>query len=47
MGDVLFSLITLANIDGVDLENYLRDSIEKYQKRLDSYADAGSKKIGL
>lgn len=44
MGDVFFSLIALANVDGVDLEDCVRDSIKKYQKRLDSYGDAGSTK---
>lgn len=44
MGDVLFSLMALANIQNIDLEDCLKRSIEKYQKRLDSYGDAGSKR---
>ncbi|MGH1467987.1 MAG: MazG nucleotide pyrophosphohydrolase domain-containing protein [Bdellovibrionales bacterium] len=44
LGDVLFSLVALANIDDIDLEDCLKASIKKYKARIDSYGDAGSKK---
>ena len=42
LGDVLFSLICVANATGVDLEQALMKVLTKYRKRLESKGDAGS-----
>ena len=42
VGDVLFSLICLANVTGVDLEEAVQNALLKYQKRLSQTQDAGS-----
>jgi len=42
IGDVLFSLICLANQTGVNLENSLNTALEKYEKRFESKGDVGS-----
>ncbi len=42
LGDVLFSLICVANSTGVDLEQALSKVLEKYRKRIESKQDAGS-----
>ena len=34
LGDVLYSLITIANTFDIDLEDALRQVLEKYKKRL-------------
>lgn len=44
LGDVLFSLVALANLEQVDLEDCLRRSIEKYEDRIKAYGDARSKR---
>ena len=42
LGDVLFSLICVANSTGVNLEQAVSKVLEKYRKRLASRQDAGS-----
>ena len=42
IGDVLFSLVCLANSTGVNLEVALQRSLEKYDERLRHRGDAGS-----
>lgn len=42
LGDVLFSLITLANQLDIDLEIALEKVLEKYQKRFEEKKDIGS-----
>ncbi len=42
LGDVLFSLICVANSTGIDLEQALSEVLEKYRKRIESKRDAGS-----
>jgi NTP pyrophosphatase (non-canonical NTP hydrolase) len=42
LGDVLFSLICVANSTGVDLEQALRKAMAKYRERIRSERDAGS-----
>lgn len=42
MGDVLFSLICIANATGVDLEQSLSQVLDKYQKRIETTHRAGS-----
>lgn len=42
VGDVLFSLVCLANSTDVDLESALQDVLDKYRERLKSKGDAGS-----
>lgn len=42
IGDVLFSLICIANTLGINLEKSLIDSMEKYQKRFDKKGNIGS-----
>ncbi len=42
LGDVLFSLICVANATQVDLEQALAKVLDKYQKRIKSKQDAGS-----
>ena len=42
LGDILFSLVCLANSTGVDLEAALRDALEKYGRRIDAGGEAGS-----
>ena len=34
LGDVLYSLITIANTFDIDLEEALNEALEKYEKRL-------------
>jgi len=41
-GDVLYSLICLANIGGVDLENAINTAMDKYKKRFVEKGDMGS-----
>lgn len=41
LGDVLYSLITIANTFDIDLEDALRQVLEKYEKRL-TKGSAGS-----
>jgi len=41
LGDVLYSLITIANTFDIDLEDALRQILEKYEKRL-TKGSAGS-----
>ena len=42
LGDVLFSLICVANSTGVDLKQALSKVLEKYRERIESRQDAGS-----
>lgn len=42
LGDVLFSLVCLANATGVDLDSAIRQAMDKYEQRLESRGDAGS-----
>jgi NTP pyrophosphatase (non-canonical NTP hydrolase) len=42
LGDLLFSLICMANATNVDLEQSLSRVLEKYAKRLEARQDAGS-----
>lgn len=42
LGDVLFSLICLANSTGVDLDGALAQTLEKYQRRMAERGTAGS-----
>jgi NTP pyrophosphatase (non-canonical NTP hydrolase) len=42
LGDVYLSLICVANATGVDLEQSLTTTLEKYRKRLENQQDAGS-----
>lgn len=42
-GDVLFSLIVLANRMDVDLEEAFDEAEEKYESRIEEKGDAGSK----
>ena len=42
-GDVMFSLIVLANRMEVDLEVAFEEAIEKYESRIEGEGDAGSK----
>ena len=42
LGDVLFSLVCLANATGVDLEVALSQALDKYAQRLASRGDAAS-----
>ncbi len=42
MGDVLFSLICIANETGTNLENCLNYVLDKYEKRFASKGDVGS-----
>jgi len=42
LGDVLFSLICVANATDVDLEQSLASVLEKYRNRIQSKYDAGS-----
>jgi NTP pyrophosphatase (non-canonical NTP hydrolase) len=42
VGDVLFSLICLANATDLDLQSSLEGVLGKYRKRLDMKGDAGS-----
>ncbi len=42
LGDVLFSLVCLANVTGVDLNAALKRAMDKYEQRLASKGDAGS-----
>lgn len=42
LGDALFSLISVANDLGIDLEEALDESLEKYEARIEEKGDAGS-----
>jgi NTP pyrophosphatase (non-canonical NTP hydrolase) len=42
IGDVVFSLIALANSTGVDLGDALTLAMAKYASRIEEYGDAGS-----
>lgn len=42
LGDVLFSLVTLANKFNIDLEDSLNKVLEKYEKRFDEKKNIGS-----
>lgn len=42
LGDVLFSIICVANATGVDLEIALRAVLQKYQQRIVTLGDAAS-----
>ena len=42
LGDVLFSLITMANSFDVDLDDCLNQVLEKYQKRINKGSSPGS-----
>lgn len=42
-GDILFSLMVLANRMNVDLEEAFEEAIEKYEDRIEETGDAGSK----
>lgn len=42
LGDALFSLFSVANDLGIDLEDALDESLEKYKKRIEEKGDAGS-----
>ena len=44
LGDVLFSLICVANATAVDLESALAATLEKYRQRLAARGDPGSGK---
>lgn len=41
-GDVIFSLICLANSTGIDMENALNLALEKYKIRYEKSGDIGS-----
>ena len=41
-GDVVYSLLSLANETGIDAEECLKLAVDKYQKRIDSKNDMGS-----
>jgi len=42
LGDVIFSLICLANRTNVDLETAVIQALKKYQHRVESKGDVGS-----
>ncbi len=42
MGDLLFSIIQLANESNIDLEEALKTVMKKYDKRMKEKGDAGS-----
>ncbi|PSG98682.1 MAG: nucleotide pyrophosphohydrolase [Nanohaloarchaea archaeon SW_7_43_1] len=42
LGDALFSLISVANDLGIDLEEALDESLDKYESRIEEKGDAGS-----
>lgn len=42
LGDVLFSIVCLANSTGVDLETVLQGALDKYEERRHRKGDAGS-----
>ncbi len=42
MGDLLFSIIQLANESNVDLDAAIKDVMKKYEKRIKEKGDAGS-----
>ncbi len=42
LGDVMFSLVCLANDTGVNLETALSGALDKYAKRIAQKGDAGS-----
>lgn len=42
-GDVLFSLLALANSMDVDMEEAFETALEKYRNRIEEKGDAGSK----
>ncbi len=42
MGDLLFSVIQLANAHNIDLETAVRDVMKKYERRINEKGDAGS-----
>lgn len=42
VGDVLFSIVCVANGSGVDLESALGDAMEKYRRRLSDRGHPGS-----
>ncbi|MCX6954199.1 MAG: nucleotide pyrophosphohydrolase [Verrucomicrobia bacterium] len=44
LGDVLFSLICVANTTGVDLDAAVKRALRKYARRLAAKGDAGSSK---
>jgi len=44
LGDILFSIICVANTTGVDLEKALGNALMKYRKRIRNTKDAGSGK---
>ncbi len=44
-GDVLYSLLSLANEVGIDAKICLDSAIDKYQKRIETSHSMGSKKI--
>ena len=46
LGDVTYSLITLANYYGVNLEKELLDVLEKYERRMRK-GSAGSEMLGV
>lgn len=46
LGDMLFSLIALANIVEVDLEDALRGALKKYEARMQRGGSAGSESEG-
>lgn len=41
-GDVLFSLVSVANCAGVDLERALKNALKKYESRFNSKGHIGS-----
>jgi len=43
LGDVLFSLICIANSTGIDMQQALASALLKYRQRLEKSADAGSR----
>ena len=42
IGDVLFSLLTVANDLGIDAEKALEEALEKYRRRIEESGGAGS-----
>lgn len=42
LGDLVFSVLQLANTLNVDLEEELRAAMKKYQRRIDATGQAGS-----
>lgn len=42
LGDIMFSLLCLANSTGVDLETVLRQALARMERRIELYGSAGN-----